>query len=142
MAFLQSGIEDVCFLALKYPDGPLGHIHVSWLDPIRTRKTVIVGSQKMAVYDDTNEKKLAIHDKGIDIEAILGKKMDYDRSGEIAFSYKDGDVSYPSIPWQEPLKVQIRHFLECICQEKEPLTGVSHARQVVEILECASKVFS
>lgn len=139
MAFLQPGVEDVCFLSLEYPHGPLGHIHVSWLDPVRTRRMVVVGSRKMAVYDDVAEKKLAIHDKGVDVRAVLGEKMDYDLSGQPPFAYKDGEVRWPHIPWEEPLKVQARHFLECIRTGEEPLTGVRHAREVVAILESASR---
>jgi predicted dehydrogenase len=138
-AFLQPGVEDVCFLSLEYPHGPLGHIHVSWLDPVRTRRMVVVGSRKMAVYDDVAEKKLAIHDKGVDVRAVLGEKMDYDLSGQPPFAYKDGEVRWPHIPWEEPLKVQARHFLECIRTGEEPLTGVGHAREVVAILESASQ---
>lgn len=139
MAFLQPGVEDVCFLSLEYPGGPLGHIHVSWLDPIRTRRMVVVGSHKMAVYDDVAEKKLAIHDKGVDVRAVLGEKMDYDLSGQPNFAYKDGEVRWPHIPWEEPLKVQVRHFLKCIRTGEEPLTGVRHAREVVAILESAGR---
>jgi predicted dehydrogenase len=139
MAFLQSGIEDVCFLSLEYPHGPLGHIHVSWLDPVRTRRMVVVGSRKMAVYDDVADKKLAIHDKGVDVRAVLGEKMDYDLSGQPPYAYKDGEVRWPHIPWKEPLQVQARHFLDCIRTGEEPLTGVQHAREVVAILESASQ---
>jgi len=138
-AFLQPGVEDVCFLSLEYPHGPLGHIHVSWLDPVRTRRMVVVGSRKMAIYDDVAEKKLAIHDKGVDVRAVLGEKMDYDLSGQPPYAYKDGEVRWPHIPWEEPLKVQARHFLECIRTGEEPLTGVGHAREVVAILESASR---
>jgi predicted dehydrogenase len=138
MAFLQSGIEDVCFLSLEYPHGPLGHIHVSWLDPVRTRRMVVVGSRKMAVYDDVADKKLAIHDKGVDVRAVLGEKMDYDLSGQPPYAYKDGEVRWPHISWKEPLQVQARHFLDCIRTGEEPLTGVQHAREVVAILESAS----
>ena len=100
---------------------------------------VVVGSRKMAVYDDVAEKKLAIHDKGVDVRAVLGEKMDYDLSGQRPFAYKDGEVRWPHIPLEEPLKVQARHFLECIRTGEEPLTGIRHARKVVAILESASR---
>jgi predicted dehydrogenase len=138
-AFLQPGIEDVCFLSLEYPQGPLGHIHVSWLDPVRTRRMVVVGSKKMAVYDDVAERKLAIYEKGVDVKAVVGEKMDYDPAGTPSFSYYDGEVRWPKLAWEEPLKVQARHFLDCIRSGKEPLTGATHARAVVGILEAASQ---
>ena len=79
-ACIQSGIDDVVFLSIQYPDNILAHIHVSWLDPRKIRQIVIVGSKKMVVYDDVNDDKIAIYDKGIDIHAVLGKNMDYDAS--------------------------------------------------------------
>ena len=72
MAYMQDGIDDVVFLSLEYPGKVIANIHVSWLDPQKVRKMIIVGSRKMVVYDDIAENKIAIYDKGIDRRAILG----------------------------------------------------------------------
>ena len=114
-AFLQPGIEDVCFLSLEYPQGPLGHIHVC------------------------HELEKLLEEKGVDVKAVVGEKMDYDRAETPSFSYYDGEVRWPKLAWEEPLKVQARHFLDCIRSGKEPLTGATHARAVVGILEAASQ---
>jgi len=66
MAYVQQGIDDVVFLNITYPNGVLVNIHVSWLDPHKIRRMTIVGSEKMVVYDDIAENKIAIYDKGID----------------------------------------------------------------------------
>ena len=78
MAYMQDGIDDVVFLSLEYPGKVIANIHVSWLDPQKVRKMIIVGSRKMVVYDDIAENKIAIYDKGIDRRAILGENMDFD----------------------------------------------------------------
>jgi len=78
MDYVQDGIYDVVFMNIIYPNKIIANIHVSWLDPQRVRKMIVVGSDKMVIYDDIAENKIAIYDKGIDRMAILGKHMDYD----------------------------------------------------------------
>ncbi len=138
MDFIQHGIDDVVFLNIKYANKVMANIHVSWLDPQKTRKMVVVGSKKMVVYDDAADDKIAIYDKGIDRKAILGQNMDYDRPGAIQYSYRSGDILLPQINFTEPLRTEAEHFAECIREGKTPLTGISHAREVVRILEQAS----
>jgi len=70
MAYMQDGIDDVVFLSLEYPNKVIANIHVSWLDPQKVRKIIVVGSRKMVVYDDIAEDKITIYDKGIDRKAI------------------------------------------------------------------------
>jgi len=137
MAYVQPGIEDVVFLNITYPNMVMANIHVSWLDPQKVRKMVVVGSRKMVVYDDIADGKIAIVDKGIDRKALLGENMDYDRPLGTRFSYRAGDVLFPKIDLKEPLRLEAEHFLECIVDGIPPLTGVEHARNVVRILECA-----
>ena len=101
---------------------------------------VVVGSKKMVVYDDTAEEKVAIYDKGIDRMAVLGQNMDYDNREFSTFNHRSGDVLLPKIEFKEPLRVELEHFLDCIEQGIEPITGVDHARKVVQILAaCESK---
>jgi len=134
MDYVQEGIEDVVFMQINYPNKIVGHIHVSWLDPNKIRRMTVVGSKKMAVYDDIAENKIAIYDKGIDRMAVLGEHMDYDHTDFFKFNHRSGDVFLPKINFQEPLKVEIEHFLDCIQNGTECLTGPEHARKVVEIL--------
>lgn len=138
MDYIQSGIDDVIFLNIRYPNKVIANIHVSWLDPQKTRKMVVVGSKRMVVYDDASDDKIAIFDKGIDRKAVLGENMDYDRPPAAQFSYRTGDIVLPQIPSIEPLKAEATHFVECIRQNAAPLTGIPHARRVVSILEQAT----
>ena len=138
MAYMQDGIEDVVFLSLEYPSKIIANIHVSWLDPQKVRKMIIVGSRKMVVYDDVADDKIAIYDKGIDRKAILGQNMDFDNPQSVQFSYRSGDILLPQVKFVEPLRVQAEHFLDCIRNSRTPLTGLKHARAVVSILERAT----
>ena len=134
MDYVQSGIDDVVFLNIVYPNKVMAHIHVSWLDPHKVRRTTVVGSKKMVVYDDIDENKIAIYDKGIDRMAVLGENMDFDNPNFLKFNHRSGDVLLPEIRFEEPLKVEIAHFLDCIQNGVECLTGTEHAKKVVEIL--------
>lgn len=136
IACIQPGIDDVVFLSISYPDNILAHIHVSWLDPRKIRQMVVVGSKKMIVYDDVNEDKIAIYDKGIDIHAVLGEHMDYDRQNPFNIKYRTGDIVYPQIFFEEPIKLEIQHFLDCILGSAICEAGTTHAREVVRILSC------
>jgi predicted dehydrogenase len=138
MAYMQPGIDDVAFLNLVYPNKVMANIHVSWLDPQKVRKMIVVGSKKMVVYDDIAEDKITIYDKGIDQRAILGENMDYDKPAA-EFSYRSGDILIPQVKFVEPLRTEAGHFVECIRSGAEPLTGSVHARTVVDILERAAR---
>ncbi len=135
VGYIQADVDDVVFLNIVYPNKVMANIHVSWLDPQRVRTMVVVGSKKMVVYDDIAENKIAIFDKGIDSMAVLGQNMDYDNQHFQTFNHRSGDVVMPKIDFKEPIKVELDHFLDCIEKGIEPITGIGHARKVVQILE-------
>ena len=137
MDYIQDGIDDVVFLNLTYPDKIIVNIHVSWLDPLKVRKMIIVGTKKMVVYDDISDNKISIYDKGIDKMAVLGENMDFDKPFKSSFNYRSGDVIMPKIQWEEPLKLEINHFLDCITKGVDCLSGPESAGEVVKILECS-----
>jgi predicted dehydrogenase len=140
MDYVQEGVNDVVFMNITYPGKIMANIHVSWLDPQRIRKMVVIGSKKMVVYDDVSENKIAIYDKGIDRMAILGQNMDYDKTDFIKFNHRSGDVILPKISFEEPLKVEIAHFVDCITKGAKCMTDVEHAKKVIKILSnCNSK---
>ncbi len=132
-AYVRKGVHDVVFLTLHFPGDVMAHLHVSWLDPHKIRKTTVVGDKKMAVLDDTAAtEKLRIYDKGIDYTPSYG---DYGES----LSIRIGDISIPKIDMKEPLKVECRHFLDCITKGDRPLTGGEEGLKVIEILEAADR---
>lgn len=137
MDYIQAGIEDVVFLSIAYPNKVMANIHVSWLDPQKVRKMIVVGSRKMVVYDDIAEYKIAIFDKGIDRKAVLGENMDFDLLRPIQFDYRNDDIVLPQVRFSEPLRAEAEHFVESIRGNVTPLTGIPHARSVISILERA-----
>lgn len=140
MDFIQPGIDDVVFLNIRYPNQIMAHVHVSWLDPHKVRTVTVVGSKKMVIYDDMADNKIAIYDKGIDVEGPmrLGQNMDYDKGLPPSFVHRSGDIQMPAIKWQEPLKVEMSHFLDCISGQSACFTDPAHAREVVRILSTSS----
>jgi predicted dehydrogenase len=137
MDYMQKGVDDVVFLNVVYPNKIMANIHVSWLDPQKVRKMIVVGSRRMVVYDDVADDKIAIYDKGIDRKAVLGENMDFDQLRPVQFNYRSGDILLPQVKFVEPLKVEAEHFLDCVANRRAPVTGVKHARNVVSILERA-----
>jgi predicted dehydrogenase len=140
MDFIQPGIDDVVFLNITYPGKIMANIHVSWLDPQKVRKMIVVGSRKMVVYDDIADDKIAIYDKGIDKMHVLGEHMDFDAHPPVKFDYRSGDILLPQIKFKEPLRAEAEHFVDCVLSGNTPVTGVAHARHVVGILERAQTV--
>jgi predicted dehydrogenase len=136
-AFLQPGIEDVVISNLTWRSGMMGTIHVSWLDPHKTRQLTVVGTRRMVVYDDIGDYKLTVFEKGFDRVPRLGETMDFDMPPSLHFKPRQGAVVMPHRPVREPLSVEVDHFLDCILLEKVPETDALHARAVVGVLEAA-----
>ena len=125
-AYLQEGIEDVVFANLKFADGRMAHIHVSWLDPHKIRRVTLVGSQKMVVFDDMDaSEKIRIYDKGADVQR---KSVE---SYAEAITLRTGDILIPKIPGGEPLRLECEHFVDCIAHDRTPRSdGVDGVRVV------------
>jgi predicted dehydrogenase len=140
MDFIQAGIDDVVFLSIVYPNKIIANIHVSWLDPQKVRKIIIVGSRKMVVYDDLAGDKIAIYDKGIDRKAVLGQHMDFDHLNAELFNYRHGDILVPQVHFTEPLRSEAESFVQSMWNGKKSITGIPHARKVVAILEQAQRL--
>jgi len=132
-AFLQPGVEDVVFVDLRFPSGQTAHLHVSWLDPHKLRKFTVVGSQKMAVFDDMEaSEKIKIYDKGVD---RMGQVVSY---GD-ALTVRSGDILIPRISLQEPLRIECLHFVECVRERKRPLSDGIGGLRVVKVLDAAQR---
>jgi predicted dehydrogenase len=132
-SYIRPGIEDVAFLDLEYPNRVIANIHVSWLDPCKIRRTTVVGAKKMLVYDDVSSlEKIRVYDKGVSVPPH------YDNFGEFKLSYRFGDILTPRLEEVEPLKVECRHFVECIEAHQRPRSTGEDGLAVVRVLEAAS----
>lgn len=132
-SYLQKGVEDVVFLSLNFNDRAMAHIHVSWLDPHKIRRITVVGSKKMAVFDDLDaNEKLRIYDKGAQINS------DYDTFAEY-LGLRFGDITVPYIKMSEPLRLECLHFLDCVKHRKQPLSDGRDGLRVVRVLDAAQR---
>jgi predicted dehydrogenase len=131
-SYLKPGCDDVVFLTLRYPGNILASIHVSWLDPIKVRRATVVGDRRMAVFDDVNpSEKLRVYDKGATYQSASG---DF---GAFVAAVRDGDILIPAVSNQEPLRMQLSHFVECVRERRDPITNGMTGLSVVRILEMA-----
>ena len=125
-SFVRPGVEDVVFCYLRFPSGRVAHMHLSWLDPHKERRLTVVGSRRMATFDDMAlERKVTVYDKGFD--------PDFRNYGE--YITRSGDVMSPHISNEEPLRIECRHFVECIRSGTEPQSGSESAMRTVRVLE-------
>lgn len=132
-ACILPGIPDVVFLNVRYSSGIIAELEVSWLSPVKLRRTVIVGSKKMLMYDDTESvEKVKIFDQGVDYK-------DPETFGEFQLSYRTGGIYSPRVENTEPLFIEASHFIECVTTGSKPLTDGLSGRLVVAALEAAQE---
>ncbi len=125
-SYMRPGIEDVVFCFLRFPSGLSAHLHLSWLDPHKERRFTVVGSRRMATFDDMDlERKVTIYDKGFDEDA--GSYGEY--------ITRSGDIWSPRIPNREPLRLECEHFVACVREGRPPLTDGRAGVRVVRVLE-------
>jgi predicted dehydrogenase len=131
--YLQPSVEDVVFLTLNFSDRSMAHIHVSWLDPHKIRRTTVVGSKKMAVFDDLEStEKLKVYDKSAERSTKYTTFAEY-------ITLRVGDITIPHLKMEEPLRLECRHFLECIRERRQPRSDGWDGLRVVEVLEAAQR---
>jgi predicted dehydrogenase len=124
--YVRRGVEDVVFCFLRFPSGISAHLHLSWLDPHKERRFTVVGSQRMATFDDmAAEGKLTIYDKGVD--------EDTRSYGE--YITRSGDIYSPRVPNSEPLRLECEHFLQSVRDGATPLSDGHSGLRVVRVLE-------
>ena len=134
VACIEPSIEDVAYMTLTFPSGILAHARMSWLDPCKTRRITVVGREKMVVYDDLeSHEKLRIHDKSV--EAVRRT----DTFGEFQFAYHYGSVVSPYVRFDEPLRIECQHFVECVGRRATPLTDGGNGVEVVRVIEAAQQ---
>ena len=134
LTHVPGGPENIAYLTLFFEGSQIAHIHANWLAPVKLRRTLIGASRKMIVYDDLDQaEKIKIYDKGITLNQPSPEKL-----YQILVGYRTGDMLAPQVDGTEALRREIDHFLHCIRQQQEPVTGGSAGLRVVEILQAAS----
>jgi predicted dehydrogenase len=125
-SYMRAGVEDVVFAFLRFPSGLAAHLHLSWLDPHKERRFTVVGSQRMATFDDMDlERKVTVYDKGFDQSA--GSYGEY--------ITRAGDSYSPRISNAEPLRLEVEHFVDCVRSGATPRSDGASGLRVVRVLE-------
>jgi predicted dehydrogenase len=128
--YMRDGVEDVVFCYLRFPSGLAAHLHLSWLDPHKERRFTVVGSKRMATFDDMElERKVTVYDKGFD--------EDFSSYGE--YIARSGDIWSPRVSNEEPLSIECRHFLERVRDGGQPRSGSESGLRVVRVLEALQR---
>lgn len=127
-----SDIYDNVYMILTFPEHILAHVHVSWLDPCKVRRVTVVGSKKMVVFNDVeSNEKIRIYDKSVEIP-------DYTEGlREFHCNYHSGDILIPKLRFEEPLKKECQHFLDCISEHQLPCSNGYDGLKVIKIIEAA-----
>ncbi len=125
-SYMRPGVEDVVFAFLRFPSGLAAHLHLSWLDPHKERRFTVVGSKRMATFDDMDlERKVTVYDKGFDQSA----------SSYGEYITRAGDIYSPRISNAEPLRLEVEHFVECVRTGATPRSDGATGLRVVRVLE-------
>jgi predicted dehydrogenase len=129
-SYMRDTVEDVVFCYLRFQSGLAAHLHLSWLDPHKERRVTVVGSRRMATFDDMEiERKLTVYDKGFD--------QDFASYGE--YIARSGDIWNPRVPNEEPLRIECRHFVECVRTGARPRSDGQSGLRVVRVLEALQR---
>jgi predicted dehydrogenase len=126
------GIPDVAFVTLAFPSGIVANVELSWLAPSKLRRTVIVGSEKMVVYEDGTPEPVRIFDHGVVFN-------DPETFGQYQLSYRTGDILSVKLPSYEPLHAELMHFIGCVRTGASLDDMTAIGRNVVRLCEAADQ---
>jgi len=136
VSHVAGGHENIAYLTLFFDNNLIAHIHVNWLAPVKIRRTLIGGSQRMIVYDDLEpSEKIKIYDKGITVHSQPDQP---DSVYQLLVGYRAGDMWAPQLAPTEALKIEVAHFVDCIERGTAPLTDGASGLRVVRLVEAAS----
>lgn len=124
------GVPDVAFVDLMFPSGLISHTELSWLAPSKLRRTVIVGSEKMIVYEDGAQEPVRVFDSGV-------VYRDPESFGEYHLSYRTGDIVSPRIDTYEPIVAELEDFVRCLRRGATPVSDPKLAVNVIQMIEAA-----
>jgi predicted dehydrogenase len=130
--FVIPSIPDVAFINLEFPSGPVAHVELSWLAPSKLRRTTVVGSEKMVVYDDTSNEPVRIFDSGVTLK-------EPESFGEYRLTYRTGDIVSPRVDAAEPLSVELQDFCSAIQDGTTPRSSAPLGLEVVRMIEAVDE---
>jgi predicted dehydrogenase len=129
---VMPNVPDVAFINLEFPSGTVAHVELSWLAPSKLRRTTVVGSRKMVVYDDTSSEPVRVFDSG----AVLPNPETF---GEYKLTYRTGDIVSPQLEVAEPLYREIEDFCSAIRTGSTPKSSAELGLEVVRMIEAVDQ---
>ena len=126
-------LPEVAYVVIRFEDDVIANLRLSWLDPVKKRNLVIVGSKKMMVYDDLAENKVVIFDKGVEVPPYTVTEEEFQAS------YRHGGETVVPLEWVEPLRAECAHFVECIRTGAVPRSSGHTGLRIVQVLETAQR---
>jgi predicted dehydrogenase len=133
VAHLRDQPANLAYLTFFYSGQLLAHVHVNWLAPVKLRRILLGGDKKMAIYDDVEaSEKVKIYDRGLDVPP------DAEATHRLLVNYRMGDMYAPHLETTEALRVELKHFRDCIRDGRAPLSDGSAGLRTVEYLEAAT----
>jgi predicted dehydrogenase len=132
MSHIPGQPENVAYITLFFASSQIAHLHVNWLAPVKVRRTLIGGSERMIVYDDLEpSEKVKVYDKGVTFTERREEVY------ELLVSYRSGDMCAPRLDNTEALRTEALHFIDCIDGGRQPETDGSAGLRVVRMMEAA-----
>jgi predicted dehydrogenase len=125
---IMPGTPDVAFINLEFASGTIAHVEISWLAPSKLRRTTIIGSRKMVVYDDTSSEPVRVFDSGVMVK-------DPETFGEYQLAYRAGDILSPRVDAAEPLELELADFAGAIRLGTSPRSSAELGLDVVRMIE-------
>ena len=133
MSHVPGAPEDVAYLTMFFEGTTLGHVHASWLAPVKVRRTLIGGSRRMIVFDDLEgSEKVKVYDRGISVNPSPENVY------QMLVGYRAGDMWAPQLPVAEALQFEVQHFADCITTGRTPTTDGRAGLRMVRLLEAAT----
>jgi len=129
------GIPDVAFIDLTFPSGVVANVELSWLAPSKLRRTVVVGSEKMVIYDDGALEPVRLFDHGV-------VYRDPETFGQYQLSYRTGDIVSPKLDTWEPIALELSDFVRAVRGEGEPTSPIELSRDVVRLIEASEEAIA
>lgn len=131
-ASVLPGVYDVAFVDVVYGNGCIVHVELSWLAPTKLRRTVLVGTRKMVVYEDTSSEQVRVYDRRVEM-------LEPASFGEFQLAYRAGDILTPQLAPDEPLKLELRDFMRAIREDDEPRSNMGLGLDVMRMIEAAEQ---
>lgn len=139
MRHISGRPETVAYLTLHYGSGLIAHVHVNWLSPVKVRRTLIGGSRKSVVYDDVEPtEKIRLYDAGVDLEHSGGVE-DGQSDYRLRIDYRKGDIWIPKLDGKEALTLEVEHFVDCIRNQRTPMSSGQEGLRLIRTLEAATQ---